>query len=90
MGPILDMIAMVLENISTNTIVARTTISAVHRTVQIISCIPNISYHKKASELAYHVKLCCMLRYQKSHLTFSVSLIFSFRRFLMHCFISCF
>lgn len=50
MGPILDMMAGVLENMSNNTVVARTTISAVHRTAQIISSIPNISYHKKASE----------------------------------------
>ncbi|XVF37724.1 hypothetical protein REPUB_Repub20aG0034300 [Reevesia pubescens] len=50
-GPILDMMAVVLENISTNSIVARTTISAVHRTADIISSIPNISYHKKASVL---------------------------------------
>lgn len=60
-GPILDMIAMVLENISTNTIVARTTISAVHRTVQIISCIPNISYHKKAfPDALFHQLLLAM------------------------------
>ncbi|XWS35272.1 hypothetical protein CRYUN_Cryun21dG0111900 [Craigia yunnanensis] len=52
-GPILDMMAVVLENISTNSIVARTTISAVHRTAEIISSIPNISYHKKASVLAF-------------------------------------
>ncbi|KAE8718344.1 putative serine/threonine-protein kinase GCN2-like [Hibiscus syriacus] len=51
-GPILDMMAVVLENISTNSIVARTTISAVQRTAEIISSIPNISYHKKASILA--------------------------------------
>ncbi|XWS09313.1 hypothetical protein CRYUN_Cryun40dG0074800 [Craigia yunnanensis] len=52
-APILDMMAVVLENISTNSIVARTTISAVHRTAEIISSIPNISYHKKASVLAF-------------------------------------
>ncbi|XP_039054751.1 protein SEMI-ROLLED LEAF 2-like isoform X2 [Hibiscus syriacus] len=46
-GPILDMMAVVLENISTNSIVARTTISSVQRTAEIISSIPNISYHKK-------------------------------------------
>ncbi|OVA06282.1 hypothetical protein BVC80_8399g4 [Macleaya cordata] len=49
-GPILDMMAVVLENIpTTNIIVARTTISAVYRTAQIISSVPNISYNKKAS-----------------------------------------
>ncbi|XP_058004510.1 protein SEMI-ROLLED LEAF 2 isoform X2 [Hevea brasiliensis] len=46
-GPILDKMAVFLENISTTTIVARTTIFAVHRAGQIIASIPNISYHKK-------------------------------------------
>ncbi|KAA8531396.1 hypothetical protein F0562_006108 [Nyssa sinensis] len=47
-GPILDMMAVVLENILTSAVAARTTISAVYRTAQIISSIPNILYHKKA------------------------------------------
>lgn len=57
MGPILDMMAVVLENIPTTTLVARTTISAVLQTAKIISSIPNVSYHKKASALRYAV-LC--------------------------------
>ncbi|MFQ6632399.1 hypothetical protein Gotur_009915, partial [Gossypium turneri] len=52
-GPILDAMAVVLENISSNSIVARSAISTVHRTADIISSIPNISYHKKASFLAF-------------------------------------
>ncbi|KAK6255369.1 hypothetical protein QQP08_012864 [Theobroma cacao] len=60
-GPILDMMAVVLENISINSIVARTTISAVHRTAQIISSIPNISYHKKAfPDALFHQLLLAM------------------------------
>ncbi|KAJ0093087.1 hypothetical protein Patl1_26346 [Pistacia atlantica] len=47
-GPILDMMSGLLENISNNTVIARTTILAVHRTAQIVSSIPNISYYKKA------------------------------------------
>lgn len=47
-GPILDMMAVSLENISSNVIVARTTILSVYRTAQIICPIPNTSYHKKA------------------------------------------
>ncbi|XP_047319149.1 protein SEMI-ROLLED LEAF 2 [Impatiens glandulifera] len=47
-GPILEMMAVVLENITSNAIVARTTVAAIYRTAQVISCIPNISYHKKA------------------------------------------
>lgn len=54
-GPILDVMAGVLENMSNNTVVARTTISAVHRTAQIISTIPNISYRNKAfPEALFH------------------------------------
>lgn len=48
-GPILDMMAVVLENIPTSAIVARTTISAVYRIAQIAASIPNLSYHKKVS-----------------------------------------
>ncbi|XP_058181566.1 protein SEMI-ROLLED LEAF 2 isoform X2 [Rhododendron vialii] len=47
-GPILDMMAVALENISSNAIVARTTILSVYRTAQIICPLPNKSYHKKA------------------------------------------
>ncbi|MCL7046370.1 hypothetical protein MKW94_006683 [Papaver nudicaule] len=48
-GPILDMMAVVLESIPTaNTVVARSTISAVYRTAQIISTVPNVSYNMKA------------------------------------------
>ncbi|KAJ0091599.1 hypothetical protein Patl1_14100 [Pistacia atlantica] len=48
-GLILVMMSGLLENISNNTVIARTTISAAHRTAQIVSSIPNISYCKKAS-----------------------------------------
>lgn len=50
-GPILDMMAVVLENISTTTVVARATISAVYLTAKIVSTVPNVSYHKKARPL---------------------------------------
>ncbi|BBG93601.1 ARM repeat superfamily protein, partial [Prunus dulcis] len=40
-GPILDKMAVVLENIPTNTVVARTTISAVYLTAKMISSVPN-------------------------------------------------
>ncbi|KAH1047138.1 hypothetical protein J1N35_037922 [Gossypium stocksii] len=60
-GPILDMMAVVLENISTNSIVARSTISSVHRTANIISSIPNISYHKKTfPDALFHQLLLAM------------------------------
>ncbi|PHT34341.1 hypothetical protein CQW23_26141 [Capsicum baccatum] len=47
-GLILDMIGMVLENIPTSTVAARSTIAAVYRTAQIVCCIPNVSYYRKA------------------------------------------
>lgn len=50
-GPILDMMAVVLENISTSTIVARATVSAVYLTAKMVSSVPNVSYHKKARPL---------------------------------------
>lgn len=60
-GPILDTIAVFLENISATTVVARTTISAVHQTARIISSIPNISYHKKAfPDALFHQLLVAM------------------------------
>ncbi|KAM6566790.1 hypothetical protein CsatA_025918 [Cannabis sativa] len=45
-GPILDMMAVVLENIPTSTIVARTTISAIYQTAKLVSSVPNVYYHK--------------------------------------------
>lgn len=60
-GPILDMMAVVLENVPTNVVVARTTISAVHRTAQIVSSIPNVSYNKKAfPDALFHQLLLAM------------------------------
>lgn len=47
MGPILDMMAVVLENISASNIVARTTLFCIYRTAQITSSLPNISYQRK-------------------------------------------
>ncbi|KAJ7980704.1 Arm repeat superfamily protein [Quillaja saponaria] len=58
-GPILDVMAMVLENISCSTVVGRTTISAVYQTAKIITSIPNVSYHKKVfpDALFHHLLL---------------------------------
>lgn len=41
--------AVMLENISTITVIARTTIAAVYRTAQIVASLPNLSYQNKAS-----------------------------------------
>ncbi|CAL2228959.1 unnamed protein product [Prunus armeniaca] len=60
-GPILDKMAVVLENIPTNTVAARTTISAVYLTAKMISSVPNVSYHKKAfPDALFHQLLLAM------------------------------
>ncbi|KAM3702515.1 hypothetical protein ACB098_04G031700 [Castanea mollissima] len=60
-GPILDTMAVVLENIPTTAVVARTTLSAVFQTAKIISPIPNVSYHKKAfPDALFHQLLVAM------------------------------
>ncbi|XP_057544780.1 protein SEMI-ROLLED LEAF 2 isoform X2 [Amaranthus tricolor] len=60
-GPILDMMAVVLENVSNSNIVARTTIFSVYRTAQIISSLPNLSYHKKTfPDALFHQLLIVM------------------------------
>ncbi|KAK6151298.1 hypothetical protein DH2020_013933 [Rehmannia glutinosa] len=45
-GPILDVMASMLENISSITVIARTTISAVYRTAQIIASLPKALFHQ--------------------------------------------
>lgn len=47
MGPILDMMAVVLENIPVTGVLARTAVYVVYRTAQIISSLPNVLYYKK-------------------------------------------
>ncbi|KAJ0972332.1 hypothetical protein J5N97_020291 [Dioscorea zingiberensis] len=60
-GPILDMMAVVLENIPTSAIIARATISSVYHMARIAASIPNLSYHKKAfPEALFHQLLLAM------------------------------
>ncbi|CAF2261510.1 protein SEMI-ROLLED LEAF 2-like isoform X1 [Brassica napus] len=60
-GPILDMLAVVLETISTNVLVARTTASAILRAAYIISVVPNVTYHKKVfPDALFHQLLLAM------------------------------
>ncbi|XP_062107804.1 protein SEMI-ROLLED LEAF 2 isoform X2 [Humulus lupulus] len=60
-GPILDMMAVVLENIPTSTIVARTTISAIYQTAKLVSSVPNVYYHKMAfPDALFHQLLLAM------------------------------
>lgn len=57
-GPVLDMMAVILENLTSTVSVSRSTVSAVYRTAQIIASVPNLSYQNKVSQ---HDKcsFCC-------------------------------
>ena len=46
-GPVLDMMAVMLENIASTPVVARSTAAAVYRTAQIIASVPNLQYQNK-------------------------------------------
>ncbi|XP_004304390.1 PREDICTED: uncharacterized protein LOC101298629 [Fragaria vesca subsp. vesca] len=80
-GPILDAMAVMLENISSITVIARTTISAVYRTAQIVASLPNLSYHNKAfPEALFHQLLPAMVHPDHetrigAHCVFSVVLV---------------
>ncbi|CAN6454749.1 unnamed protein product [Victoria cruziana] len=80
-GPLLDMLAVMLENISTTAAVARRTISAVHRMSQIVASIPTLSLHNKDfPEALFHQLLLAMVHpdYETrvgSHRIFSVVLV---------------
>uniref|UniRef100_A0A1J3IRD4 Protein EFR3-like protein n=1 Tax=Noccaea caerulescens TaxID=107243 RepID=A0A1J3IRD4_NOCCA len=80
-GPILDMLAVVLEMISTNVVVARTTASAVLCVAHIVSKVPNVSYHKKVfPDALFHQLLLAMSHTDwetrvEAHKIFSVLLL---------------
>lgn len=80
-GPILDVMAVMLENISTITVIARTTISAVYRTAQIVASLPNLTYQNKAfPEALFHQLLPAMVHPDHetrvaAHRIFSVVLV---------------
>ncbi|RZB62792.1 uncharacterized protein LOC114387939 isoform X1 [Glycine soja] len=60
-GPILDLMAVALENIPITTIIARSTITAVYQTAKLITSIPNVSYHNKAfPDALFHQLLLAM------------------------------
>ncbi|RZS16879.1 hypothetical protein BHM03_00048955, partial [Ensete ventricosum] len=77
-GPVLDMMAVMLENISTNVSMARSTISAVYRTAQIIASIPNLTYQNKAfPESLFHQLLLTMVHPDHRTLSRTVSVFSS-------------
>ncbi|PSS01816.1 Protein EFR3 B like [Actinidia chinensis var. chinensis] len=78
---ILGTMAVMLENISSITVVARTTIAAVFRTAQVVASIPNLSYKDKAfPEALFHQLLPAMVHPDHetrigAHRIFSVVLV---------------
>lgn len=54
-SPIFDIMAGMMENLSSITVIARTTVSAVYRTAQIVASLPNMAYNNKAST---HIHIC--------------------------------
>ncbi|KAL0919140.1 hypothetical protein M5K25_011215 [Dendrobium thyrsiflorum] len=81
-GPILDMMAVMLENLPTSPM-ARATVSSVFRTAQIVVSIPNLSYKNKAfPEALFHQLVLAMAHPDHeirvgSHRIFSVILLHS-------------
>ncbi|KAK5775889.1 protein SEMI-ROLLED LEAF 2 isoform X1 [Gossypium arboreum] len=80
-GPVLDMMAVMLENVPNITLMARTLISAVYRTAQIMASVPNLSYQNKAfPEALFHQLLLAMANRDHetrvgAHRIFSVVLV---------------
>ncbi|KAK4800064.1 hypothetical protein SAY86_025429 [Trapa natans] len=80
-GPILDIMAVMLENISTITVISRTTISAAYRIAQIVASLPNLTYQNKAfPEALFHQLLPAMVHQDhetriSAHRVFSVVLV---------------
>ncbi|CAI0438288.1 unnamed protein product [Linum tenue] len=80
-APILEMMAVVLENLSAVTIIARTTITSVYRTAQIVASLPNLHYQNKTfPEALFHQLLLAMVHPDHetrvgAHRIFSVVLV---------------
>uniref|UniRef100_A0A0D9V913 Uncharacterized protein n=1 Tax=Leersia perrieri TaxID=77586 RepID=A0A0D9V913_9ORYZ len=65
-GPVLDMVGLMLENLSCTATIARTTISSVYRTVQIAASIHKSLYNQKAfPEALFHQLLLAMMHPDK-------------------------
>ncbi|KAL7120531.1 hypothetical protein ACP275_02G128100 [Erythranthe tilingii] len=61
-GPILDVMAVMLESISNITVMSRNTIAAVYRAAQIVAFLPNLLYQNKAfPEALFHQILLAMV-----------------------------
>lgn len=47
-SPIFDIMADMMENISSVKVIAQTTVAAVYRTAQVVASLPNMAYNNKA------------------------------------------
>ncbi|XP_065620709.1 protein SEMI-ROLLED LEAF 2 isoform X2 [Quercus suber] len=80
-GPVLDVMAVMLENMSNITVMAQTLISTVYRAAQIVASIPNLSYQNKSFPAAlFHQLLLAMVSADHeirvgAHRIFSVVLV---------------
>ncbi|KAL8232689.1 hypothetical protein R6Q57_002467 [Mikania cordata] len=80
-SPIFDIMAAMLENISTIKIIAQTTVATVFRTAQVIASLPHMAYnHKAFPEALFHQLLSVMVHQDNetrigAHRIFSVVLV---------------
>ncbi|XP_024975577.1 uncharacterized protein LOC112513521 [Cynara cardunculus var. scolymus] len=80
-SPAFDIMAGMLENISSVTAIAKTTVAAVYRTAQIVASLPNLAYNNKAfPEALFHQLLPAMVHPDHetrvgAHRIFSVVLV---------------
>ncbi|XP_019158793.1 PREDICTED: uncharacterized protein LOC109155624 [Ipomoea nil] len=80
-APILEVVAVMLESISSVTIMARNTMNTVYRTAQIVAALPNSAYQNKAfPEALFHQILLAMVSPDNetrlgAHRVFSVVLV---------------
>lgn len=58
-SPIFDIMAGMMENISSITVIGRTTVAAVYRTAQIVASLPNLAYNNKARTHIHPSRVKC-------------------------------
>ncbi|CAN6567287.1 unnamed protein product [Malus baccata var. baccata] len=73
-GPVLDTMAVMLENMSNITVMARTLISTVYRTRVVVATIPNLTYQNKARMHQLYHFLRSTIISAKTYLTFPEAL----------------
>ncbi|CAH1434816.1 unnamed protein product [Lactuca virosa] len=80
-SPIFDIMADMMENISSVKVIAQTTVAAVYRTAQVVASLPNMAYNNKAfPEALFHQLLPAMVHQDNetrigAHRIFSVVLV---------------